>query len=289
MSTEKKPTISRYGHEITSKDGFLLPLGTINERLAAPKQGYLRAVKELGRLEHHNGSGWEFLKNDLTFMPVKATSFTAAKNKAYPVNTVSTSVIVDTPANPNAGDRFSLVDSSGTWHVRSVTVRPSNGQRVERSVERKLDVKNDHVVFVFTGIPDLGWVRENGGYPLVPVYAAINLKAAQVYVDDLPNQPTHPSASLLPNTEKTILAFPPRTLGFKTIIHVVRDDGDTELFEVIATKNSVDEPVFTLSNELRTIATDVTFTVIYEGGLKLQVTGGQASTIRTKVLWNIQE
>lgn len=285
MSTEKKPTISRFGHQVTSFDGFKLPVGTTAQRSETPEKGFFRFNDETKRLEYFNAS-YESVRTDLTFESVKSADFTAAVNRAYPVNTSTRTMTVTAPASPRQGDRFSLIDHSGTWNTRKVTLATSDGSKVERRVTLSLDVVNDHVVFIYTGIPGLGWVRENGGYPLVPVYNAIDLKADKTYVDNLPNTTTHDDLDFLPNTETSVIEFPTETVGFRVLLHVSKIDGNSEMFEVMATRNSAGVPIFTICSEIRTGPSDLVFNVDRGAGMRLNVTSALAGKLKMKVIWN---
>lgn len=286
MSTEKKPTLCRYGLEITSTDGFKLPVGTTSERKSTALQGLLRFNSDSGQVERYDDS-WLNLRNDLAFVAKKSANFNAEINCAYPVNTSSISLVVNAPQNPRAGERFALFDSEGTWASRTVRLQTTGAMRVERQTSLVLDVKNDHVVFVYTGIDGLGWVRENGGYPLVPVYDAIDTKADQTYVDSLYDRGTHPDVTAVENVQKNLIQFSSNTLGFRILLHISKTDGNSEMFEIMATKGGSNVPVFTVSSEIRTGVSDIVFNVDYSDGLRLNITSALAATIRMKVIWNV--
>lgn len=285
MTTEKKASISRYGHHVVSSDGFKLPVGTTEERSSAPIKGFLRLNDSTKKIEFFLDF-WLSLRNDVKFTAVKAANFNAERDTAYPVNSSSSTVTVTTPVNPKSGDRFVLFDSEGTWDTRSVIVAAAVGSKIERVNDIRLNVKDDHVVYVYTGIPSLGWVRENGGYPLGPVYNSIDLKADKTYVNNLYSEKSHADIVVPGQVETTLLQFNSNTNGFKVLLHVVKADGNVEMFDLLATKSNANVAAFTICGEVVTGATGVTFDVSYDNGLKLTLTSDQEATVSIKVIWN---
>lgn len=84
----------------------------------------------------------------------QVTSFNAAVNVIYPVDTDTGSLTAVLPPSPTQGDRIGFFDASGTWDVNNLIV-DGNGQLI-------LDSATDLIADVKWGTPMLVWDSSRG-------------------------------------------------------------------------------------------------------------------------------
>ena len=90
---------------------------------------------------------------------VKSTAFTVAASTKYLVNTAGGAISVTMPSSPTIGDRFGLIDLTGSWSdATALTLLYNSTDDIMReSANYVINVQDANFVMIFTSS---GWVKE---------------------------------------------------------------------------------------------------------------------------------
>ena len=107
---------------------------------------------------------------------VKTANFTAASAEGYFVDTTSGEVTVTTPASPNTGDEFIIVDLRGTFATNKCNVAPNGSDKIKGVTDtHELVEQYGSIRLVYSGAT-YGWIPVTSNYtqgtPLTVAYDA---------------------------------------------------------------------------------------------------------------------
>lgn len=289
MAIEKKAMLARYGLRITSFDNFLLPKGTDSQRNPAPEIGFLRYSESFHGLEYFDNVGWAPIARGARYSTAVATATTVSVNEILPVNTTTAPVTITLPASPRPGERFTVFDPEGTWGTNSVTL-DGNGSKINRNNQFELDNDDDFTTYVFTGVADLGWVREAGRPDMDDTNATIANKADITYVDTVHERQTDTDVSVAATMGATIKAFPASVRCVKMLISYIADTpNNTELFELLIIADKGNNVDFTVTGEVNSDPSVLTFDISYASGIVVNAIAALDGVYKHKVLWQSEQ
>jgi hypothetical protein len=138
------------------------PTGTTAQR---PTGGFglyaggLRFNTDIGSWEGYNGAQWTGIGGGNPWTTITAdgsTTFTAASNDRYFVNTTAAACTINLPASPLTGDQIRFIDVAGTFNTTNLTVG-RNGLKIMGLTENLIiSTQNASFGLVYSG-STYGW------------------------------------------------------------------------------------------------------------------------------------
>ena len=145
---------------------FVPPTGTTAERPTAGfglYTGGLRFNTSLITWEGYNGTQWTGLGGGNPWSTITAdgsTTFTAAANDRYFVNTTAAACTITLPAAPLTGDQVSFIDLASTFDTNNLTIGRNTQKIMGLTENLVVSTEDAGIILVYTG-STYGWKLVN--------------------------------------------------------------------------------------------------------------------------------
>jgi hypothetical protein len=141
---------------------FVPPTGTTAER---PTSGFglytggIRYNTSLTTWEGYNGTQWTGLGGGNPWSTITAdgsTTFTAAANDRYFVNTSAAACTINLPSSPLVGDQISFLDLASTFDTNNLTIGRNTKKIMNLTEDLIVSLEDAGITLVYTGVT-YGW------------------------------------------------------------------------------------------------------------------------------------